>query len=188
MKSFYQATMMLVMMTVLCGIGYPIVLHVFAQTLLVHKANGSLISNNGTIVGSDLVGQKFDSDRYFWPRPSACDYQTLPSGASNLGPTSTALKNVIATRRAFFAENFGINLNDVPTDMITTSASGLDPHISFTSARMQAPRIARARNFSADEMVKLNNLITKSAEERMLATSDEKIINVVILNVNLDKI
>lgn len=188
MKSLYQATMMFVVMTVCCGILYPLIINGLAQTLFPHKANGSIVTKDGVIIGSELIAQDFKHAHYFWPRPSAYDFRTLPSRASNLGPTSSALKKQIAERRAHFAAAHGINESDVPIDMITASASGLDPHISWESAQHQAKRVARARGFTDAEQDKLMDLIDQRAEKIKLAKFGEKMLNVLMLNINLDRL
>lgn len=188
MKSLYQSCMLFIMMTVVCGILYPLAIHGLAQTVFVDRANGSLVSKNGIVVGSELIAQPFAAPGYFWPRPSAGNFQTLPSIASNAGPTSKHLRDAIAERRALFATHHNIAKDAVPLDMITTSASGLDPHISLQSARIQAKRVAKARYFSDAQYGQLLLLIDKRAQNMKLTPFGEKMINVLMLNVNLDTI
>src|SRR5665647_1058156 len=136
-------------MTILTGIIYPFFMTGVAQITFPGKANGSLIMKDGQIIGSELIGQKFDSTIYFWSRPSAIGYNPIPSGASNYGPTSDTLKKLVSARRVFFAKMN--SLNDpllTPKEMIFASGSGLDPHISPEAAVMQVERIAKARNFN----------------------------------------
>src|ERR1700720_4312463 len=123
MKTILQSIRVYLVITLLTGVIYPLTVTGVAQLLFPKQANGSRIIENGKLVGSDLIAQKFESPRYFWPRPSSADYATVPSGASNKGPTSVDLKKSIAERR----EKFGA---DAAVDLLTASASGLDPHIS----------------------------------------------------------
>jgi K+-transporting ATPase ATPase C chain len=176
-------------MTILTGIIYPLFITVVAKVAFRNQANGSLVTKNGKIIGSKLIGQKFDSSIYFWSRPSATDYNTLPSGGSNLGPTSLKLKKQIdSTKAKFIAENMIKDSLAVPVEMITSSASGLDPHISPEAALLQVKRIAKARNFNAIQIKKLEDLINISTEGLQFGLFGEKRVNVFLLNLKLDKI
>jgi len=125
------ALKLLLVMTVLTGIVYPLVMTGLAQLCFPSKANGSMVMKDGNIAGSELIGQKFDSSIYFWSRPSAIDYNPVPSGASNFGPTSDKLKKQVSDRRASFAAKNSItDITAIPKEMIFASGSGLDPHIS----------------------------------------------------------
>src|ERR1700737_4385127 len=145
MKTILQSIRIYVLLTLLTGIIYPLAMTGVAQLLFPNQANGSRILDDGKIVGSELLAQKFESQVYFWPRPSAADYATVASGASNKGPTSADLKKSIEERR----EKFG---TDAPMDLLTASGSGLDPHISPEAARLQIPRVAAARNMSIQKI------------------------------------
>ena len=127
-----------------------------AQLSFPSKANGSLIMKDGKIIGSELIGQKFDSSIYFWSRPSAIGYNPVPSGASNYGPTSDTLKKLVNARRILFAKMNSItDPLSIPKEMIFASGSGLDPHISPEAAIMQVDRIAKARHFDDNQKEKL---------------------------------
>jgi K+-transporting ATPase ATPase C chain len=137
-------------LTLLTGVLYPLLVTGFAQILFHGQAQGSLVSANGHLAGSALLSQKTEGPRYFWPRPSADDYATVASGASNLGPTSDALKKAIADHAAKLRTACDLVVDaQVPDDMITASASGLDPDISPAAAYLQIARVARARHFFA---------------------------------------
>ena len=121
----------LLILTILTGIIYPLVMTGIAQLIYPSKANGSLIMKDGKIIGSELIGQNFDSTIYFWSRPSAIGYNPIPSGASNLGPTSDTLRKLVTSRLDLFAKSNSINDKlTIPKEMIFASGSGLDPHIS----------------------------------------------------------
>lgn len=165
-----------VLLIITCGI-YPALVWMAGQIAFRHQANGSLIRRGGHVVGSELIAQDFENDRYFHSRPSAIDYDAMNSGASNLGPTSKKL----ADRVAADAEKGG---RPVPADAVTTSASGLDPHVSPENARLQARRVAQARNI--DER-RIGALISKHVEPRFLGIFGERRVNVLLLNLDLDR-
>lgn len=175
---------MLLMMTVLTGIIYPLFITGLAQLVFPAKANGSLILKNDTIIGSGLIGQQFTSDRYFWPRPSAIDYNPLPSGGTNFGMTSQTLKTKTETEiQSFLQRNYLPENTEIPNEMIFASASGLDPHISVQAARLQTKRIAKARN--EDEGLILR-LVDRFVEERQCFILGQERVNVLLLNLELD--
>ena len=174
--------------TVITGFFYPVIVTILSQIVFPGQANGSLIHNHQLIIGSKLIGQKFESDRYFWSRPSAIDYQPLPSGGSNFSPTSQKLKELYEQRKSTFIQKNGLNrATKIPVEMVFASASGLDPHISVRSAELQAERIARARGFNADERKKMLETINKFREGPSLFFGDESRVNVLLLNIELDK-
>ena len=174
--------------TVLTGVVYPFLMTVVAQLLFPHQANGSLIVRETTVVGSELVGQDFESDQYFWPRPSAIDYEPMPSGSSNAGPTSSALRDSVRERRSrFFVRNHLQPDTPVPTDMLFSSASGVDPHISPEGALLQVNRIAGARGFDSTKTVALADLIGRMTEPRQFGVLGEPRVNVLHLNLALDR-
>ena len=184
MKLFIQSILLTIVFTVLTGMLYPLVITGIAQLAFHNQANGSLIERNGQVVGSELLAQQFTGDKYFWPRPSAGSYATVPSGASNLGPTSQALQsNVTANATAFRTGNKLAADAPVPADMVFTSASGLDPHISPESARLQVARIAAARGMSADQ---IRALVEKFIESPQWGIFGEERVNVLRLNLALD--
>ena len=170
---------------ILCGV-YPLVVWLLAQGLFPANANGSLIMGNGKILGSSLISQESTGPKYFHPRPSAAGhgYDATSSGGSNLGPLSRKLVETVRQRvNEYKSEN---NLRPdalVPVDAVTTSASGLDPHISVKNALVQAPRVAKARGLSEDLVLKQIKLHT---EGRDLGILGEPRVNVLMLNLALD--
>jgi K+-transporting ATPase ATPase C chain len=176
-------------LTILTGVLYPLLSTFIAQQFFPRRANGSLITRDGTTVGSDLIGQRFASARYFWPRPSAIGYSPVPSGASNLGPTSRALRDSVQARRTTFVETNRLPPNaEVPTDMLFASASGVDPHISPASALMQVQRVARARGLDSTQAVSLDSLVERVTEPPQFGLLGDPRVNVLKLNLALDEI
>ena len=178
MKVIFQSIRIYLVITLLTGVIYPLTMTGVAQLLFPKQANGSRIIENGKLVGSELIAQKFESPKYFWPRPSAADYATVASGASNKGPTSADLKKSIEERR----EKFGA---DTPVDLLTASGSGLDPHISPEAARLQIPRVAAARNMSIQ---KISELVDQTIDQPQLGFLGEPRINVLLVNRALDQL
>jgi len=169
--------------TLLLGILYPLVMTGLAHWLSPMQANGSLIMKNGEVIGSHLIGQPFTSDKYFHSRPSAAGngYDPLSSGGSNLAPTNHALvERVQKDVAALQQENPGV---PIPVDLITTSASGLDPHISPAAAQFQIARISKVRGIDAQ---KLQQLVQKHTEPRQFGFLGEPRVNVLELNLDLD--
>jgi len=178
MKSaFMPALKIFAVLTVVLGIAYPLAVTLIAQSLFSEKANGSLIVRDSKVIGSELIAQKIESPRYFWPRPSASDYAAVPSGASNQGPTSKALFDVVAERRAKGATG----------EMLFASASGLDPHISLDAAIGQVPRIVQARSLGDKEAMELRRMVNAAVERRDFGFLGEERINVMKLNLSLDE-
>jgi len=170
---------------ILCGL-YPLTVWLLAQGLFPAGANGSLIEKSGKVIGSSLISQGFTDPRYFHPRPSMAGqgYDATSSAGSNLGPTSKKLIDEVGRRvSAYRAENSLAPGDLVPADAVTTSASGLDPHISLKNALLQAPRVARARGLSEGEVKKLVKL---HAQGRFLGMIGEPRVNVLMLNLALD--
>ena len=179
----------LLVMTILTGIMYPLFMTGLAQVSYPSKANGSLITKDGKIIGSELIGQKFDSSIYFWSRPSAIGYNPVPSGASNYGPTSDTLKKLVSSRRAFFAKMNSVqDPLSTPKEMAFASGSGLDPHISPEAAVMQIERISSARHFDNNQKEKLQKKIIDLTENPQFFFLGEPRINVLMLNLELNKI
>jgi K+-transporting ATPase ATPase C chain len=173
-------------MTVLTGLAYPLAMTGAAQVLFSNSADGSLIKRDGKLVGSRLIGQNFSAPRYFRPRPSAAGdgYDAMSSSASNLGPTNPALIAEVRKRVAEYRRENGLPPGSaVPADAVTASASGLDPHISKANARLQAPRVARARGLSLDEVL---TLVDEHTDGRPLGFLGEPGVNVLELNLALD--
>lgn len=182
-KNLKVSILMTIFTTILLGIIYPFVVTGLAQMIFPRQANGDLIMMNGKIVGSRLIGQPFSSLGYFHSRPSAAGngYDAGNSGGSNLGPTNKMLiDRVNGDVQKLQAENPNM---PVPMDMITTSGSGLDPHISPAAAAFQAPRIARERQMPESEV---NALISKHMERRQFGFLGERRVNVLELNLDLD--
>lgn len=170
MKTLLTALRSTLVLTLICGVIYPMLVTGFAQSFFQEKAQGQLVEHNGQIVGSLLIAQKFTRPEYFWPRPSAVDYNPLPSGASNLGPTSQALKEALQSRPAEFA---------------FASGSGLDPHISPETAAAQIARVAKARGLDENS---LQRLVLKNTQHRQWGLLGEPTVNVLALNLALDKV
>ena len=187
MKSLVIAIKMFLLFSILTGIIYPLIITGTAQLVFNRKANGSLIEKGGTIAGSALIGQKFDTAIYFSSRPSATSYNPLPSGGSNLGLTNSRLRELSEQRRhQFIAFNNLDTLTSVPSEMLFASASGLDPHISLRSALLQYERISRVRRLNESQKAKLKELIYSLTEKKQLFCLGEQRINVLQLNLSLD--
>lgn len=179
----------LLVMTILTGIIYPLFMTGVAQISFPAKANGSLVMKDGKIIGSVLIGQKFDSNIYFWSRPSAIDYNPIPSGASNYGPTSDKLKKQVAERRILFTtKNSMTDTTAIPKEMIFASGSGLDPHISPKAALLQVERIAKAHNLNDLQKDQLIALVNSLVEYSQFGIFGEDRINVFLLNLKTDKL
>jgi K+-transporting ATPase ATPase C chain len=188
MKSFITALKIFLVFTVLTGIIYPVIVTGIAQSAFPVKANGSIITAENKTVGSELIGQYFDSTIYFSSRPSAVSYNPLPSGGSNYGLTSIKLKNLVYERRKqFLAVNQLDSLTDIPAEMLFASASGLDPHISPEAALLQVDRIIKARHFNNSQKESILQIINRLSEKPQFLLLGENRINVLILNLELDK-
>jgi K+-transporting ATPase ATPase C chain len=171
--------------TLLLGLGYPLLVTALAGAVFPHEAAGSLIFKDGQVIGSELLAQSFTSDRYFHPRPSAAGngYDASASGGSNLAQSNTKLvQRVQDDINKLSADNPG---KPVPIDMVTTSGSGLDPDITPDNAYFQAPRVAKARGLSEDQM---RTLIAGNTSGRQLGLLGEPRVNVLALNLALDKL
>ncbi len=176
MKTALQSLRIYLVLTLLTGILYPLAMTGIAQLFFSKPANGSLVFVEGKLVGSELLAQKFESPRYFWSRPSAADFATVPSGASNKGPTAVDLKQAIAERRARFGP-------DAPVDLLTASGSGLDPHMSPEAARFQTARVAAARHLPNETVAALVDRLTERPQFGFLG---EPRVNVLKLNLALN--
>lgn len=178
MNSFKTAVKMFIFMTILTGIVYPLVITGIAQLTMPSLANGSLIQRGDRIIGSALIAQQTTDDRYFWPRPSAIDYDPLkPSGGSNLGPTSLKLKETVEERK----QKVG---GQAPAELLYASGSGIDPHVSMETAYFQMPRVAKARSMNEPE---LKNWIDSLTEGRQFGFLGPRYVNILLLNQTLDE-
>jgi len=185
-KQIILSLKMLGIMTILLGIIYPLFITGIAQLAFPYQANGSLIEVNGAVRGSELIGQKMDSAAWFHSRPSATDYNTLPSGASNLALTNKKLYDLVQVRKQKIMEENNLGENSViPAEMLFASASGLDPHISPEAAKIQVNRIAVARGFSEEQKKQLNDLIDKLTEMPQYGIFGCARVNVLKLNLEL---
>ncbi|MEQ1899995.1 MAG: potassium-transporting ATPase subunit KdpC [Devosia sp.] len=179
LANFRPAFVMIAFFTLLTGIAYPLAITGIAQGVFPGQANGSLITRNGVVIGSTLIGQTFESDRYFHGRPSAVSYDASTSSGSNYGPGSKALLDQVTERAAAFG---GAN---VPADLVTASGSGLDPDLTPAGALAQVSRVALARGTSETEIAAL---IARQTEGRELAILGEPRVNVLELNLALDQL
>jgi K+-transporting ATPase ATPase C chain len=180
------ALMMLLTLTLLTGVIYPLAVTGLAQLLLPSLANGSLITRDGKVVGSELIGQQFDDPKYFWGRPSATSpfpYNAAASSGSNLGPTNPAFIDAVQGRVAALRAADPVNDTPIPVDLVTASGSGLDPHMSPAAAEYQLKRVARARGLGENT---LRDLVARHTEGRQFGVLGERRINVLKLNLALD--
>jgi K+-transporting ATPase ATPase C chain len=181
-----QAILIFIILSVITGVIYPLFITGIAQVFFPARANGSLIYRNGKPVGSILIGQAFNDPKYFWGRISATSpvsFNASSSSGSNLGPSNPALLEAVKARIKALRVADPDNASSIPVDLVTSSASGLDPHISLAAAYYQAPRIARLRGLSQDT-VKI--LIAKHASGRLFGFIGEPVVNVLELNLALD--
>ncbi|OGU23093.1 MAG: potassium-transporting ATPase subunit C [Hydrogenophilales bacterium RIFOXYD1_FULL_62_11] len=188
LKELKPALLVLALMTVLTGVAYPLLVTGIAQGLFSDQANGSLIEQDGKVVGSTLVGQPFSDPKHFWSRPSATGpvpYNAGASSGSNLGPLNPALEEAVKARIDALKAADPTQTAPIPVDLVTASGSGLDPHISPAAARWQAPRIARLHGLSEAEVAKLIDVHTAG---RQLGLLGEPRVNVLTLNLALDRL
>ena len=185
-KLLRVSLLMLLVMTVITGVLYPLAVTGVAHVAFPHQADGSLIVHDGHVIGSRLIGQPFDDPRYFWGRPSATSpqpYNGASSSGSNLGPTNPALADAVRQRIAALHAADPGNTQPVPVDLVTASASGLDPEISPAAAQYQLARVARARHL---DVARVRQLVAAHTQGRWLGLFGEPRVNVLALNLALD--
>lgn len=186
LKELRPALLMLIVMTVITGVVYPLAVTGIAKVAFPRQANGSVIERDGKAVGSELIGQPFAAPKYFWSRPSATSpypYNASSSSGSNQGPLNPALSDAVAARIKALRDADPANAAPVPADLVTASGSGLDPHISPAAAEYQVARVARARGTTPD---RVRALVADSTEGRQLGFLGEPRVNVLKLNLALD--
>ncbi len=186
LRQLRPATLVAVVFTVICGLVYPMAATAIGQVAFNDKANGSLITKDGVVVGSELIGQNFTAAKYFHPRPSAAGagYDGGASSGSNYGPTNPDFLAAVAERVTAYREENGLSDTTlVPVDAVTASGSGLDPHISIANARLQIARVAQARNLTVEQV---GTLVDQNTDGRDFGFLGEPGVNVVELNLALD--
>jgi K+-transporting ATPase KdpC subunit len=177
------AFFMLLILTLITGVIYPLAVTGIAQVIFPSQANGSLIMADGKAVGSELIGQQFDDPRYFWGRPSAAGYNAAASSGSNYGPLNPALTDMVQSRIDALKAADPDNTLPIPVDLVTASGSGLDPHISVAAALYQVHRVASARRMSE---VDVQSLVEKNTDGRQFGFLGEPRVNVLKLNLALN--
>ncbi len=183
------AVRMLFVLTILTGILYPLSMTFLSGILFPYQASGSMILKDGHVVGSELIGPSFSSDRYFSSRPSAIGYNPIPSSGTNWGPTDKRMQDSAQARTAqFLTQNHLPTGTVVPKEMLFASASGVDPHISPEAARLQMDRVAAERGFNAEKRAALKRLVDDLSEGPQLQLFGEQRVNVLKLNLMLDRL
>ena len=188
MRHVKQAILVFIVFSVLCGLVYPFLITAVSQFIFPWRSNGSIITSGNQIFGSELIGQKFNSSKYFHGRPSATDpaYNASASGGSNSGPSNAKFRDEVMKRIEEVRNDNGLPSNvPIPADLVLTSASGLDPHISVESAMLQVKRIAREREVSEP---KVKEMVSQSIEHRLLGIWGQPRVNVLKLNLAMDKL
>ncbi len=171
---------MFLTLTILTGVAYPLIVYGAGRTFFPYESAGQIVYRDGRPIGSALLAQKFDSPRYFAGRPSAADYATVPSGASNAGPLNRAFAQAIEERRGFWKAR---GLESPPEELLLASGSGLDPHISTGAAHAQAPSVVLARGLAVDQISRVHALIEEAANQE---AGPPRRVNVLKLNLALD--
>ena len=187
MMAILQSLRLFLMFTLVTGVIYPVGITFLARLLFPHEATGSIIERGNQPVGSVLLAQKFDSPRYFQPRPSASAFGTMPSGPSNLGPTSRTLKEAVQERMTSLRTiNAPASDTPIPPDLVFASGSGLDPHISPEAMLFQMDRVTKARGFTAGQRIRFETIATGMIEDPQFWFLGESRVNVLLLNLVLD--
>lgn len=185
MKLIWQALRLFALLSLITGVVYPLAMTALGRGMFREMVEGQIISRNGVIVGSKIIAQKFTAEKYFWGRPSSTDYNPLPSGGSNLGPTSEALKKAVLERAVFIRKAHDLQPNDsIPEDLLFASGSGLDPEISPVAAEFQSARIAKNRGLDVEQV---RSLIRTHVVGPDLGFLGEPRVNVMQLNLALDE-
>lgn len=185
MKKMWNNIRMFLWMTFLTGIIYPLFITAIAQLTMKQKADGDFLSSKGKMVGATLIAQKFESDKYFWARPSSIDYNPLPSGGSNFGPISAALKKAVEERQEKILKIHRVDKDKIPAELLFSSGSGLDPHISASTAYFQIERVAKSRGIDSKD---IKSLVDNITIKRGWGFLGESCINVLLLNKALDEL
>lgn len=187
-KIIVQSFKIFLSLTILTGVIYPVFITLIGQVIFPNQSSGSLVIKDGKIIGSELLGQNFADSIYFQSRPSAINYNPLPSGASNLGLSSVLLKEQVNDRKLEFRKNNLLSDSIViPSEMLFASGSGVDPHISVEAANMQINRIIKSRNLSTDKSKLLNKLVDSLSEYPQFGVLGNQVVNVLSLNLKLDE-
>jgi K+-transporting ATPase ATPase C chain len=189
MRALVGSCLALVVLTAVFGFAYPALMTGVAQVTFPDKADGSLVEHDGTVVGSRLAAQAFTAPQYFHPRPSAVDYNAAGTSFANLGPTNPDLASAVNERAEAVLElegpyNPGLELGDIPVDAVTTSGSGIDPHVSPRYARLQAARVADVRGLPLERVLEL---VDEATDGRFIGFFGEPGVNVLELNLSLDR-
>jgi potassium-transporting ATPase KdpC subunit len=189
LKELRGAVLAVIVLTLVLGVGYPLVVTGISQVAFPNRADGSLIKRDGKVVGSKLAAQKFEGKQYFHPRPSAVDYNAAGTSFANLGPTNPALAKAVRINAQAILTleepyNPGMSFDEIPGDAVTTSASGIDPHISPADARLQSARIAAVRNLTPERVAEL---IDANTDNRSFGLFGDPGVNVLELNLALDQ-
>lgn len=185
-RQLLTSVIALLVFTVLTGLIYPLVVTGLAQLVFPEKANGSLLKRNGRVFGSELIGQPFSDPKYFWSRPSATSpypYNAASSSASNSGPLNPSLIDEASARIRDLNKADSLNTRPIPIDLVTSSGSGLDPHISIAAALYQIPRVARVRMLKEEQV---REIVDRNTEGRLFGLLGEPRVNVLKMNLDLD--
>jgi K+-transporting ATPase ATPase C chain len=184
-----KSVKVLLLFTIITGVIYPLVITAIGQIILPFKSNGSLIKLDNKVIGSELIAQKFVNDKYFQSRPSVTDFTSMPSGGSNVAVASLDYKAKSDSMYSSFKEkNLLPKETTVPSEMMSYSASGVDPHISKMAALLQVNRISKARNFDENKRTKILNIIDSFIEKPQFGILGVERINVLMINLELDKL
>jgi K+-transporting ATPase ATPase C chain len=186
-KLIFTSMRVYLFLALIVGLLYPLLTTLIGSAFWKNKTEGSLLFKNGQAVGSTLIAQAFTNEIYFWPRPSAGGYATIPSGASSVSSTSDAHRSNLIARAQFLRQTHPEASNQtIPSDLLTTSGSGLDPHLSPDAVQFQISRVVKARHFSDLQKNKLSALVAELTEEPIFGIIGERQINVLLLNSRLD--